>query len=137
MKDKSRPISTDDIEASKVTTEDIRVRMELSTDTRTTSVGAEAPRARVLREAGEAVLVDRATAYGPPEDSFTKIAALWNGYATAQWPEKVIIITPMDVCNMMELLKIARSVSNPAHFDNYTDRAGYAACAADLAPGQS
>lgn len=91
----------------------------------------EAPRARVLREAGEAVLVDRANTYGPPEDSFKAIAELWSGYLKARWSEAPSL-TPLDACNLMELLKIARSVSNPTHFDNYVDRAGYAACAADL-----
>jgi hypothetical protein len=102
----------------KVTTADIHER--------------QSARARVLREAGDAVLVDRAAAYGPPEDSFAKIASLWNGYLQARM-EPFDNLTPLDACNMMELLKIARSISNPTHFDNYTDRAGYAACAADLA----
>jgi hypothetical protein len=92
----------------------------------------KSPRARVLAEAADAVLRDRANTYGPPEDSFRKIASLWNGYLDARM-EPFSNLTSLDVCNMLELLKIARSISNPGHFDNYTDRAGYAACAADLA----
>ena len=89
-------------------------------------------RARVLEEAADAVLRDRANTYGPPEDSFHAIAALWSGYMKARWKDAPEL-TSLDACNLMELLKVARSVSNPGYFDNYTDRAGYAACAADLA----
>ena len=66
--------------------------------------------------------------HGKPEDTFAKIAALWEAYLG--YP-----VTPHDVAMMMALLKVARarnSELNPC-LDNYIDMAGYAACAAELA----
>ena len=42
-------------------------------------------------------------------------------------------ITPVDVAQMMILLKVARAKGNQKHQDNWIDVAGYAACAGEIA----
>lgn len=81
-------------------------------------------RKEVLRYAGEAVLKDRDEQYGSPEDSFAAIAGLWSAYLD-------IAIMPVDVANMMILLKVARNINKPKD-DNWVDIAGYAACGAEV-----
>ena len=83
-------------------------------------------RAEVLDTARQYVTVDRQSTHGRPEDTFAAIADLWNAYLP-------IDLTPVDVANLMALLKIARARQNPSHMDNYVDGAGYLACAAELA----
>lgn len=83
-------------------------------------------RAEVLDTAKRYVTQDRQTVHGPAEDTFGLIAKLWSAYLTVE-------VTPVDVANLMVLLKVARAQQNPQHYDNYTDMAGYAACAAELA----
>lgn len=83
-------------------------------------------RAQVLDAAKAAVTQDRQASYGPPEESFERIARLWSAYLG--WT-----LQPSDVALMMALLKVARVQGNPAHRDNYVDLAGYAACGAEIA----
>ncbi|MCR4341662.1 MAG: DUF6378 domain-containing protein [Gemmatimonadaceae bacterium] len=42
-------------------------------------------------------------------------------------------LTPLDVANMMEAMKIARRKSGSHNIDDYIDGAGYAACAGEIA----
>ena len=86
-------------------------------------------RSDLLNKAIEIVDGERRNQYGEPEDVFTKISHLWSDYLNAE-------LTPVDVANMMMLLKIARSQSNPEYQDNYIDIAGYAACAGEIAAGE-
>ena len=84
-------------------------------------------RAETLDLAKQAVTVDRQADHGRPEDTFPLIAALWTAYLDEE-------VTPAMVAMMLALLKVARQRMNPTHEDNYVDLAGYAACAAELAP---
>lgn len=85
-------------------------------------------RKTILDAAEKCVCNDRQDQYGKPEDSFGAIADLWTAYlGTGQE------IDPVDVANMMVLLKIARAKGNPKHTDNWVDMAGYAACAGEIA----
>ena len=77
-----------------------------------------------LEQAKACVLKDRNSTYGEPENSFGHIAELWSVYSG--YPH-----TATDVAVMLALLKIARIRSNPYHFDNFVDLAGYAVCAAE------
>ena len=91
--------------------------------------GAESalpPRAAVLREAEAIVSNDRNSAYGGPEDSFERTAALWAAYKGAAF-------SAADVAAMLALLKLARLAHNPTHRDSWVDLAGYAACGAEVA----
>lgn len=75
----------------------------------------------------------RAEQYGDLEDNFETIATLWNGYLSAvMMLPGAHPLDPVDVANMMTLLKVARASSNPSYEDNYVDIAGYAACAYEL-----
>ena len=82
-------------------------------------------RKEVLKAAEECVCTSRQADYGPVEDNFGKIAALWSGY-------KGIQFTPVDVAAMLALLKIARIASGNAKADNWIDLAGYAACGGEI-----
>src|SRR5688500_2170321 len=55
----------------------------------------------VLDEAARIVAGKRATDYGKPERNFNRIARFWSVYLDKE-------ITPIDVCQMMILLKQAR-----------------------------
>jgi hypothetical protein len=83
-------------------------------------------RKSILAEAERCVCADREQEYGPVEDNFSRIAALWNAY-------KPCGFTAHDVAIMMALLKIGRIASGQAKADNYIDLAGYAACAGEIA----
>lgn len=85
-------------------------------------------RQQVLQDAGTAVLQDRNTSYGGPEQSFEKIAAYWAilfGHP----------VSASQVALALGLLKIARLQANPTHQDSWVDLAGYAACGAEVAQG--
>ena len=85
-------------------------------------------RKTILDAAEKCVCKDRQDTHGRPEDSFGAIADLWMAYlGTGQE------IDPVDVANMMILLKIGRAKENPKHTDNWVDMAGYAACAGEIA----
>ena len=68
----------------------------------------------------------RASVYGSPEDSFSRIAAYWSEYLGVD-------ISAHDVGIMMIFLKIARIKSGKLHLDSYVDIAGYAACTGEIA----
>lgn len=81
----------------------------------------------VLTEAENIVNGAREGQYGKAEDSFERIARLWNAYLTnagIATPDRPAL-TPKDAANLMILLKLARE--QHAHKrDNYVDIAGYA-----------
>jgi hypothetical protein len=87
-------------------------------------------REQCLNEAAACVLRDRNKTHGGPEESFGKIA---KGWAVI----KGIEFTSADVALMMAWLKIVRASGNPEHGDNWVDMAGYAACGAELATGDT
>lgn len=84
-------------------------------------------RAEILKTADAIVNGDREKDYNSPEQSFSKIAALWNAYLGV-----FSMISPKDVAAMMALLKIARIASGHAKEDNWVDLAGYAACGGEI-----
>ena len=83
-------------------------------------------RKTILEAAEKCVCHDRQDTHGRPEDSFGDIADLWTAY-------KGVEFDPVDVAQMMILLKIGRAKENPKHTDNWIDIAGYAACAGEIA----
>lgn len=85
-------------------------------------------RLELLNAAAETVVKDRESDYGPPQDSFGRIAALWSAYLE-------IPLKPADVAAMMILLKSARIRSGHAKEDNWLDIAGYAACGCEIESG--
>jgi hypothetical protein len=84
----------------------------------------------ILEDAAQTVY-NRPKEHGKPEDSFGRIAELWNGYLrTDEFFEPNIC--GKDVANMMVLLKVARNAEGHYHEDNYVDIAGYSECGARL-----
>lgn len=88
-------------------------------------------REEILDAAREAVMKDRNTDYGNPEDNFQDIANLWSSYL-----KPVVVITPHDVAVMMVLLKVSRLAKSPSKADHWVDIAGYAACGYEAAVGK-
>lgn len=85
-------------------------------------------RKQILDAAAEAVLRDRATTHGPPEQTFAAIARVWSARLG-------VPIRPDQVAILLADLKTCRAWSNPGHADNWVDLAGYAACGGELAGG--
>lgn len=90
-------------------------------------------RQQVLELASQAVLQDRAAAYGTVENNFKNIATLWGTWLDIQPVDREEGIGPVDVAAMMILLKLARLANNKTHLDSWVDIAGYAACGAEVA----
>lgn len=93
------------------------------------------PRADILLSAAGCILADRAAAYGPPEDNFANIVALWNAYLEMRKQRNPAdpsfsgdLLDGADQAVMMALMKIARLATNPTHKDSWVDAAGYLAC---------
>lgn len=83
-------------------------------------------REEILARAKDIVSGNRDQQYGSPENSFNRIAQLWQAYL--KYP-----IDSRDVAMMMILFKIARAQYNPDHYDSWVDIAGYAACGGEVA----
>lgn len=80
----------------------------------------------ILQEAERIINGDRAEQYGDPNVMFERIAEFWTSYL---YPFTEAL-TPVDVANMMVLLKISRSKAavdrGEYHRDDHVDIAGYA-----------
>jgi len=76
--------------------------------------------APALLDEADAVIVQRAAAYGPASDSMAAIAARWSLTLG-------ITVTPAQVVLCMIDLKLARLAHNPQHRDSVLDVIGYAA----------
>ena len=84
------------------------------------------PKPTLLQEADAIINGERQKDYGPPAESFGRIARLWSDYLDQE-------LTALDVANLMILLKISRAKTGGFHRDSYRDIAGYAGCAEWLA----
>lgn len=82
-------------------------------------------RKEILDTAARIVSGQREAEYGPPEDSFQNIAALWSAYLSTN-------ISSIDVAVMMILLKVARMYGGSGTDDTWVDIAGYAACGGEI-----
>lgn len=82
-------------------------------------------REEILKKAAKAISGERDEHYGSPEQNFGRIADYWSVYLDR-------VITQTDVAMMMVLLKVARTMNDASHEDNYIDIAGYAACAGEI-----
>lgn len=86
-------------------------------------------RENVLATAGELITKDRADLYGPPQQSFGRIGALWGAVLGTE------AIAPEVVALMLVQLKVSRVVSSPSHKDSWVDLCGYGALGGELATG--
>lgn len=83
----------------------------------------------LLEQAEKLTSVDRQDVYGHPVEDFQRTADMWSGYLGL--PRNTI--TPMDVAQMMILVKASRIRNTVVkgldpHFDSHVDQAGYAKC---------
>jgi Domain of unknown function (DUF6378) len=85
-------------------------------------------RKEILLAAMRAV-ADRGRKYGKPEQSFEKIATLWNGWLLIR---KGGDLTGIDAAVMLGLMKVGRLANDPGNLDTWVDWAGYAACGGEL-----
>lgn len=74
-----------------------------------------------MQEAERLINGDRQSTYGDPSASFNRIADLWTAYLNTS-------VTPLDVANLMVLLKVSRT-KGTFHRDSYVDIGGYAGLA--------
>lgn len=89
-------------------------------------------RESILQGAIECTCTDRNHQYGGPERSFAAIAEMWTAYMHCKGHD--ITITAHDAAMMLTLFKAARvTTSETPKADTYTDMAGYAACAGEIA----
>ena len=98
-----------------------------------TTTPTEDPAAQLLEQARKIVTGARRQAYGTPEDNFQRIADLWNVYLSLRFretPSNASVLGTVDVCLMMNLMKVARLIETKNHADSWRDIAGYAACGA-------
>jgi hypothetical protein len=89
----------------------------------------------LLQEVAEVVAGARNKHYGPPALNLDRrTGQLWTTYLNLR---DTTHISGIDVCNMMILLKMARTMQNVLVKDNYADIAGYAAAAWEIADEHS
>lgn len=89
--------------------------------------------ASILREAAGIVEGARNATHGDKERSFDLIATYWTTYLIGRKQQGPL--APVDVAQMMVLLKIARSQQGEFVRDHATDACGYSAIAGELALG--
>lgn len=95
-------------------------------------------RAEVLHTAEELINGERAQTYGPPEESFGRIAELLNamGWRVDNWhtpgQESYRKLNAVDAALALTQLKVSRIISSPDHEDSWVDAAGYIALGAEI-----
>lgn len=88
----------------------------------------------ILAKASMLVSVDRKSQYGDCLINHQAVVSLVNGYLRARVISgKPSDLSAEDMATIMELIKIGRRLNGPFHEDNYTDGAGYAALAGEIA----
>jgi hypothetical protein len=80
---------------------------------------------KILDEAKKIINGERQGTYGKAEDNFKVIAGFWSTYLGKE-------VSPVDVANMMILMKVARNSSGVYKDDNWIDICGYAALGGDI-----
>ena len=85
---------------------------------------------KVLLDEAKQVIDARGSHYGHPLENWTRIAALWSAYLSHKLKDGECI-TALDHGLMMDLVKTARLIETPEHWDSYLDKAGYAAASVE------
>ena len=88
-------------------------------------------RTETLHAAEKAVNGDREGDYGKPEDNFKNIAGFWSLYLSSKLNND-ITLQAVDVAVLLDLMKTARLIQSPGKTDTWIDKAGYAACGAEI-----
>jgi hypothetical protein len=88
----------------------------------------------MLKQGSELVVGDRDKTHGSKLKNHENIAAMWNVYMKQKYGRSLTWkITPVDVTNMMALLKIARQLTGKYNPDDYIDGAAYLAMSGEFA----
>lgn len=85
----------------------------------------------ICEDVGELVGGERARQHGDKMETHQRIADFWSVYL--RWCSDPTKLKGEDVCNLQELLKIARRMGGKHNLDDYRDGVGYAAIAGELA----
>jgi len=80
----------------------------------------------ILDDAKGDVSSNRMNVYGSPQQNYERIATLWNAYFIGL-DEDASLVSEKDVAVCMILVKIARTMQTPSHYDTWKDIAGYGA----------
>ena len=75
----------------------------------------------------DAIIMDRAQHYGPPEENFERIAAGWAQIFGVE-------VTLVQVALAQDWVKTSRLVNDPTHVDSWKDKLGYTRIGERLAP---
>jgi hypothetical protein len=88
----------------------------------------------IAQEAARIVDGARRGAYGTPERNFERICLLWNAYIEAKYGQRLagFALTPSDISPMMRLMKEARIIESPKHYDSHVDLVGYTLTGAEV-----
>jgi hypothetical protein len=98
------------------------------------ALAAETAAVQICQEAARLVGGDRENQHGDKLANFQNIADIWNAILAAKRRHSNDpLLSPLDVANMMEAMKIARRYSGAHNRDDYVDGAGYAGVAGHLA----
>lgn len=88
----------------------------------------------IAQKAASLVSGDRNETHGDARQNCQNIARLWTAYLQAKFRNgRVLNLNGEDVSHLMNLLKIARTMSGTHNPDDHIDAVGYAAIAGELA----
>ena len=82
------------------------------------------PTASILHIADSLINGVKEQEYGHPKKNLNDIAVFWTTYLSAK-SGRVIEVSATDVCQLMVLLKMARSLNGPHKADTLIDEAAY------------
>lgn len=94
------------------------------------NTSSESVRGGVLDEAKQLITGDRNHQYGPPDQDFTRTAAMATGFGFSVNGKPLL---GHHVAIFMNLLKISRLAWTPTKRDSWVDAAGYDACGFECA----
>jgi hypothetical protein len=89
-------------------------------------------KAQDILASASATVGTRNDTHGDKVTSFQLIADFWNLYLDGRRDQAGEPITALNVAQMMELLKIVRSIQGLPVEDHFLDSAGYAAIAGEI-----
>lgn len=91
-------------------------------------------RTAILREAERLINGDRQDQYGPPSESFSRIATVMTQFIRGKLKDGVEL-EPHDVALFYLAGKGCRAGVSPGHRDTWVDIAGFGALGGEVAPG--
>lgn len=110
----------------------VRARREQGVDVKVVNVQADlTKRETILREANRIIHGDRQQDYGPPVDSFTRLAEALNLVLRPKLREGVEL-DAVDAAVLMIAMKLSRLAGGDRKDDTWVDLAGYSALGAEI-----